>query len=624
MYTVATRYSGRLALARPLFALASVVPLLLLAALMLRPGSYLTSGNLHDILIPYNSALAAVQGLTLHQDFHTPFGWVYSRLNHLGWWLIGASGGLFVINDLIVVTALVWSMAVLGGFLLMAFSAPPSGRSAWLKLWLVGQFIVFTAFNFRGLSSFSVQDITWYGTYNNHLWALVFLQLSSLSLCLRTTPGAAMQRHLIWLQPLCVALSFNYKISFGIASMLLAVAVVLIDWPGWRWRIAYAVSLLMSVLAVSVLLAPDNYAYASYFNDIGYALQAKAEKTARPALLSPLACFTLVIAVLLWQRSGGCAGSLIDALKKPAHRGELTRTLLLGAMLAAGVTVGIAGDYARPHHYMVVSVAILVLLGPRLPVRGPQRTIVAGIAVTGLAALLLLNLQTNARIARHKTIEQYSGRYLPVHFDTPYGRLAWVVDATSSYDYLMRTLRLDGHPDFPEIVAHLAYPAYEGRRTIPPVFLNADYAGSLQAAKRMTESLPGIRRLNVVMLEFTNPMPMLLGSPVPTDSFHWLHFGTSVPGNDEENRIRTQWQGADVVIIPAAAVDGYSQWLMNCKFLTWNEKQARPFTAFAADRFHLYYSRERFGPPLADFGGPQLAQRCEDLLAKYRAGLLKP
>lgn len=624
MYTAATSYSGRLSLARPLFALASAMLILLLAALMLRPGSYLNSGNLHDLLIPYNSALAAEQGLVLHQDFHTPFGWVYSRLNHAGWLLTGAPGGLFTANDLIVVTSLGWTLAVLVAYLLLAFTVPASDRRGWITLWLVGQFIVFVSFSFRGLSSLSVRDVTWYGTYNNHLWALIFLQLSSLALFLRAGPGRAMLLQVALLQSLCVALSLNYKLSFGLASLLLAGAVLLAGWPGWRWRIAYAVSLAAIAWSVSLLLAPDAYSYSLYLKDLGYALRAKSEKTADLSLLPSLACFALVTATLFWQSAQDRPGSLTDALKSSAHRGELFRTAMLGAMLAASLSIGTAGDFARPYHYMVAAVAILVLLGPRLAISRSSGRIPSLVAVAVLSALLLQQLQTDFRIARYKTAEYENDRYLPVHFDTPYGRLSWIAGATSSYDSLTRMTRLGQHPALAEIVADLAYPRYEGKRPIPPAFFNGDYVASLEAAKRMTEPLPGIRRMNVVMLGFTNPMPMLLGSPMPANSFHWLHYGTSVPGTDPANHISSQWKNADLVIVPAASVSRYGQWLMNCKFLTWNESNGRPFAAFAVDRFHLYYSRTRFGPPLPELQEGQLAQRCDDLLDKYRAGLLKP
>ena len=54
---------------------------LLLVAAALRPGPYFSSGNLHDVFMPYAAVLSALQGQQLHVDFHTPFGWVYTTLN---------------------------------------------------------------------------------------------------------------------------------------------------------------------------------------------------------------------------------------------------------------------------------------------------------------------------------------------------------------------------------------------------------------------------------------------------------------------------------------------------------------------------------------------------------------
>lgn len=624
MFAVLTKKPGQIARRGLLLFPASLILPVLLAGLMLRPGSYLSAGNLHDILIPYNSALAAAQGLVLHQDFHTPFGWVYAGLNHFGWKLIHASGGLLAVNDLITVTALVWTLAVIGAYFTIVSRLPDKDRPAWLLLWLVGQFIIFVSFNFRGLSSFSVKDISWYGTYNNHLWGLFFLQLVSLFSAMRVGLSKSTLIQLACSQSLCIALALNYKISFGLASILLAVAVLAMHWPGWRWRYTYATTILVLVSTIALLLAPEHYSYSLYLQDLGYALQAKSEKESGLSALALLVGFAVIAVVLLWQRYPIRLADWLDLGTLRSHRRALWHVLIVAGLLALAINLAIAGDYARPYHYIAALISLLVLIGPYElhPLqRGKTLQLVAMLV---LATITLLQIQTNLRIARYKTVEYQKGRYQPMQLSTAYGPLAWTLDASSSYDSLTRLTRLDEQPNFATIVADLAFPEYEKGKTTPPVFFNGDYVAGLNAALQMLDSLSAPRNMNIVMLEFTNPMPLLLGSPLAQGSFHWVHFGTSVPSRDGDTRIQSQWKGTDLLIMPVAAIDGYSQWLMNCRFHAWNERNARPFVPFAFDRFHIYYTRDGSANALPAFRGAEIDRRCDALLEKYRTGLMKP
>lgn len=608
-----------------LFALASATLISLLAVGILRPGSYLNFGNLHDIFLPYTSALAAVQGLELHKDFHTPFGWVYSRLNALSWELVTSSETGLSLNDLIAVASLIWSVGLLGILIAIACLIPMHSRREWLALWGVGQFILFASFNFRGLPNFRPVDITWYGTYNNHLWGLLFSQVVMTSLFYRKGPGKVPVAVLSVLQGFCIALGLNYKISFGLAGLMIAAAALFTLWPGWRWRAIYLIGLMSAASAASLLFAPDSYSYLAYFQDLSYVLEAKSQGTARLAWELLVIGITMTLVLQMFQEISP-GKTLREAQRRGEGRNQTITCLLFSIAIGLGINIAIAGDSAHPTYFLFACLAIVFLLGPQVRIPASDQKKYIAIAGLVLGAAFATNLLSDLYIASQKKVPSGERKNVRVELSTPWGAMSWIMTNRVPYDRITKLVRLDEKQNLTSVIADMVFPAYLPEGFDPVPFLNGDYLLGLKSAQIAIRSWSADSELRVAMLEFSNPMPLLLGSKIPRGSYHWIHFGTSVAQKNPEQVLEKFWDATDVIIVPVTAVegDGFSQMLLNCTFQKWNRTASRPFIPIAVDKFQAYYSRIPFGPPLKEFQTPDIDRRCDHLLALFQQGVLTP
>lgn len=603
--------------------MALTVLLGLSVALMLRPGYYLNSGNLHDIFLPLNSALAAAQGLVLHRDFHTPFGWMYPVLNREAWRVVTQPGSILSINDLIVVASLIWAVAlsvVYGIFLVLVPGRvrPPFGRA-----WLIGLFLFVVAFNFRGLSGFNLQDVTWYGTYNAHLWALLFLQMLGVFVFVRHPPTRVLLLWAVPLQAVCVVVSLNYKVSFGLASVVLAVAPLLTGWRGVAWRAGYVLGGLAALALGLLLLTPGGYDYSRYLQDLSIALSAKSEGSSSLVLDLTLASIAVACIIAVFN---GFAQSRVQGREWVSGQGSVMwAQLAFGACVVVAVNLAIAGDFSRPHYYLFAALALHVLT---TTVRSEASSWLSGWMVAGASIVLFLgvgiNLGSDMRVAHYKSGAALSKRYERVRLSTPWGELDWAIQRYSVYQQLTSLFELNRHPNKVSVLASMAFRAAPTRDMVSIPFLNGDYVDAITSAQHVLKAQVDPTNTSVLMLDFANPMPMLLGTPMPRGSVHWIHFGTSLPLFTQDNVLYRMFDSADVVVLPVISIDGNSQMLLNCKFHKWNESRGYPLVPFAADDFQFYYSRRPMGAVLKELMTPDISARCDALLQRFRNRAISP
>jgi hypothetical protein len=603
--------------------LASTVLLGLSVSLMLRPGYYLNSGNLHDIFLPLNSALSSVQGLVLHRDFHTPFGWVYSLLNRAAWRVVTQPGTALSINDLIVVASLIWAVVVSVIYGIFLALVPRQVRFPFVRAWLIGLFLFVVAFNFRGLSGFSLQDVTWYGTYNAHLWALLFLQMIGVFVFVRHPPALGVLLWAVPLQAACVMVSLNYKVSFGLAAAVLAAAPLFTGWRGGRWRVGYVLGGLAALALGGLLLTPGGYDYSRYLQDLSMALSAKSE--ARSSLVWDLTLASIAVACVIGVFNG-VAQSRVQGSGWASGQGwVMWAQLAFGACVVVAVNLAIAGDFSRPHYYLFASLALYVLTTTLRSDGSSSRSdwVVAGASVV-LFLGVGINLGSDMRVGHYKSGSALSKRYERVSLSTPWGDLDWAIQRYSVYQQLTGLFELNRHPNKVSVLASMAFRAVPTRDMVSMPFLNGDYVDAITSAQHALKGRVDPAKTSVLMLDFANPMPMLLGTPVPRGSIHWIHFGTSLPLFKRDEVLYRMFDAADVVVLPVTSIDGNSQMLLNCKFHKWNESRGYPLVPFAADDFQFYYSRKSMGAVLKELMAPEIGTRCDILLQRFRDRDISP
>lgn len=582
-----------------------------------QPGSFVTAGNLHDVFIPYNAALYRLQGMIPHRDFHTPFGWIYGELNVLAFRAL-VDGGLASINELMPMASLIWLglIAVLGG---ASFAALPRAlRPSVARSWLFFLVLAAVTFNFKGVSSFEAREIHWYGSYNNHLWAVLLLQMALVFMFVRGVISTRSVLTLAFFNGVGVFLACNYKISFGLSSIALALAPIMTVLPGARWRLLYVGVGLFVCVALSVALMPQDYDFRLYLADIHSAVMAKADN--RTAVL-PLSAWLMALIALIVL----AVGVHIEHAKRrmPSGWRAFLLHLVLASLIVGSVALAIAGDFARPYFLVLVCMAMYVVMRP---VNQGLDILETGLLKNAALAVLLItvvvSVSSNVRIAHYKQLSADPTRYQKVVFDTPYGPLSWIVQRNSGYGVIREMFMVDANPQRAAIQGAIAYRGQFDSSDAALVFRNMDYAMATSSSRAWLAGRASSQKRIVSVVDFINPMPLLLGLPMPPHGLHWLHFGTSIPVYGREELMFESLAASDIVVVPLMSFDGDAQNLLNCRFHQWNQRQARPFVPTGLGPYQIFYERDPEGPVLQlDESG--INRRCTAFLEKLRTGAIK-
>lgn len=583
------------------------------------PGSFMTSGNLHDVFIPYNAALYHLQGMVPHRDFHTPFGWLYGALNLLAWHVL-VDRKVAGINELIPMASLLWLGLILALYALVMLALPARARPSFGRGWLLFLFVALVAFNFKGASGFSVRDLNWYGTYNNHLWAVLFVQIAGVFMVMGAPPSTRGVLVLAALNAVGVFLTCNYKITFGLSALALAAAPLVVPWAGRAWRVCYVgVGLALSV-ALTIALAPADYDFRLYMADLGTAAMAKAGNKGAIVGFWTWALAFAAIAVLAAKEAVDQAQAKAEAL---LPSGVMAARLLFASLVVGAVLVAVMGDYARPDFFLFACLAIHGLVRPwPLPDEFRARALKGG-SLAVLFIGIVAYLASDARIAQFKRHPSTSDNYQAVVFDTPYGPLNWTIRKVSGFAPLSDLFRLDEHPKRLLVQSAITYRAHPYRDDVVIAFKNLDYVEATQAIRAWLAGRNGGDKQVVSVLDFINPVPMLMGRPIPKGSSHWLHFGTSIPVSGHDELVFGSIAASDVVVIPITSFDSNGQSLLNCRFHEWNRVQAHPFVPAGAGRFHIFYERSP-QTPLDGLDEADIVRRCDILLRQFRSGAISP
>jgi hypothetical protein len=579
---------------------------LVCCVMLFLPGSYTTSGNLHDVFIPYWSSMAIERGMVLHQDVHSPFGWIYFWMNYAASLLIQHS--FFSFNDLIPLGSLLWAIfIVFVWFGVSTWGGVPHRQNMSTQVFFA-IFLALIVFNFRGGRGLSYQVNTWYGAYNNQLWGVIFLQLALVCThCVRDI-GLKSVRLLGVVQAISVYVCIHYKISFGLASIILSFIPISFAWVRCLKR-NYIVSLLLCCAVLVILTALSGYSYKGYLNDIAGALGAKSANAAS------IDHDVTLLAVLV-------ALSGILCVMQEGQR--ISVNVSQWCMICLAFYLCVAGDFATPVINYACVFGVVALLSPIAIRRFKLVKFLAICGAGGMAASIVINLLSIGYIAASKVHWVTLNFMEDFHIETPYGEMAWRARQArifeSQFDYFSQSEAL-----FDPLERRVMW-AYPGIEKLNKRYVSAsiaDYIDGLKMVRERFVSHQSVEQRSVIYLEFINPLPILIGSDIVKGAPHWVHFGTTTPYSANDHLIHQMIMSSNEVVIPLASPDNWRQPFLNCKFLLWNEKEKQGFVLTDTDSHHLYYQRR------ADAGGvsphPMLAralENCRGVVAAGAAGRL--
>ena len=242
---------------------------------------YLSIGFLTNIWIPQTGAYAIKHGLTLHQDFHTPFGFIYNGINYISLTIMESFPNNFHLFDMIMISSILFSLIVIALFYLMRINTK---KIVPLALLLIILSIIPQA---RPMSDmFNIEPLPlWYASYNKHLWGLFLLQIIHL-FCwkklfvknIKDLTQIEKNSFILFLiiQVICAYIFFNYKLNFFIASSLVTFSIFfLIPLKLWFKYITFSISLFLFLILFTFILT--QYSYFGYLKDIYHTILSRGD-----------------------------------------------------------------------------------------------------------------------------------------------------------------------------------------------------------------------------------------------------------------------------------------------------------------------------------------------------------
>ena len=250
---------------------------IMLSSLLIKP--YVIIGAMQDIWIPQVGAHAIKHGLTLHQDFHTPFGFIYNGLNYISLLIIELFPNIFNLFDMIMLSSSLFALVVISLFYLMRINTKKSMPLALLLI------ILSIIPQLRPMSEmFNIKVLhLWHASYNKHVWGLFLLQIIHL-FCykkvfyknIENTVQFEKKSFLLFLtiQVICAYIFFNYKLNFFIASSLVIFSIFLVlPFRLWLKYITFSVSLFLFLILFTLILS--QYSYIGYLKDIHHTILSR-------------------------------------------------------------------------------------------------------------------------------------------------------------------------------------------------------------------------------------------------------------------------------------------------------------------------------------------------------------
>lgn len=565
---------------------------------MVMTDSFYILGNLHDLWIPQISAQAIKQGLTQHVNFNSSFGFFYSYLNYISLCIIEYFPKLFSKSDLITLSSLQFSIVLIIIFFITKLNSFINKTS-----WLLLPLILSINFQLRNISKpFHFADILWYGSYNAHLWSLLLIQISSVLdfyVYQLKEPVKDISKLkfvvFIFIQFICAYITLNYKINFFIASVSLASSIFFFLNREQK-KIYFSLLLLVGIVSVFLTEILTGYSYSGYFKDILQSIKSK--RTTGYSHFLNLFIFLIFFIPLIFRSNRNFKS--FKNLKKFSPDFFLNlyrkRELVFPSFyfclsISICLLVGVVGDWQKPATYFLIVLCLFSIQTLR------SKKVIFFCWLT-LSGMFFLNCFSNLYASNpefFKLTEKHRDKY----GEGSYKKInllksdkSFIINNHQGSFELFKFLKINTSE--PDTIFNISstYRAGEKKWGLP--FRNVEYAQLINDAVIAVEDYGYEFTDKILMLEFVNPLPILLDTKIPQNTFHWVHLGTTF-SKDNIEKMNILFKELDIVYVPTITMDGFSQTFINCSFYKWNDKTHRfkPYSVSASGILFVSDSRAK-------------------------------
>ena len=548
--------------------------------------TYVVKGNLHDLWIPYIGAYTVKTEGLLHHDLRSPFGLFYHLLNYFSLFLIEKIPSIFHLSDLIMLSSTLFSFVLIGLFLLIKINIKGFSFISWFILPL----LISMAFQLREmhLSLLNYNSVLWYGSYNLHLLSLLFLQAVHIFSWIRHSTHLTSRVLLLFsfIQAVFIYITFHYKINFFGASSLMAISIFFS--LSNKQKIFYTVNLMgLFFLFCLLTFLITGYSYTGYFNDILVAAQAS---TGGGLLIKDTLYIVLFFLIFF-------------VIQNYYEKDKFFKNAIFALCMSIAIYAGVFGvGVFKPFisYWIILSLYIIINV---------EKEKIKKITYTFLSFVFLSNSASLVYIAQKKFHNKSDEKYR-------------VADLMSQKDDFLLENRINLNNLYTRFYEDLVATkkdfltiSYSERKMIwDAAFFNLEHHYMIKDAISRIRGVSNNTNDRVMMLEFTNPLPFLLNSKMPSEMLHWIHFGRTLSLKKHLHLLHNMFLGSDFIYTPLIAPGLRVQSRLNCLFYRWN---------LINDKFKLY-SINRYGLLFIENNKMnEYNLKPNDLFVKERNAILK-
>ena len=554
------------------------------------PGdSYFVSGPFHDIWIPQLGAYAIKSDLILHQEFHTPFGWLYNGMNYISLLIIEAWPNFFFPFDMTMLSSGLFALIIIGLFYLMRLSTK-KGR---VLPYFILLFALTTVFQLKEINAiFDFKEVFWYATYNTHMWAIFILQISYAYCWLQSINNNKIKDYskdglflFTFIQVICAYITFHYKISFFVASG--AIAGSLFFFFSHRIKIRYVITYSLLFLALIFMTwLSSNYSYIAYFQDIYQVIEARSERGSRmidSALVLLFGNILLIIALENSQRLNKRSFVKTQIHQLPQYfvsffknlirisfkkQNFLSAKVFFHFSISVAIFLAMISDHEIPELYALVFFLIFVLISyQKKNIRRFAYLFLSFMIISSIAPLwIIASFKSYTPPTVVGTVDpQKMTKYREMAFHDGRKEKLILENYASEHDFYSE-LEITKHPQIEKIFTEFSYsyrPPPKNKSTI------IEYIQGINDAYLRIKAFNPEKTDKFFFLDFANCLPLLFQSQLMKGSYHWIHLKTIFSEQNIE-RIHKNYQDADFLYMPLAGFLPSDQVFLNCHFYRWN------------------------------------------------------
>ncbi len=569
-----------------------------------------TYGNLHDFFIPLNSAYALATGEVLHETFRSPFGIIYHYLNYWAFSVAGYFPDLFSPLDSVLLSSVIFDIFIVALFFLIRFGQERDHR---LPFWMLLIVLTFT-FQARDIDVLHAQMPNWYGLHNNHLWAVLILQIAGLIPWGTKREGTWNAVYLAAIMSICISVSFNYKISFFVGSGFVCLAPMLFF--SRTQLLAYIVTGLSVSSLIFMGVMATGYSYGGYYEDIMQAVAAKSSG----GVFSDINILMVGGAIILLQIVRGnlnwsAITSISTSNSVQDSVGTITkhlnfRTLAFDTIIMFATALASAGDFNHPAFFYLLVIFIVGFwnAGENNATFRSRGGIITHLVAMIVFLTVFFNISSLDRVAQNSISSNkqngnadYSETRASIV--TNNGLLSFNVFFGASMAKINSTGVYVKSSDWKDAAITMSYATATRNRLMLPVFENWNVKyikGINEVSSRLTNLGLGLGSdTKIQTIGFVNPYPFVLGTPFLQKNFHWVHIGTTIRESDIDEYLNTMLD-ADIIILPVAATDPVAQTRINCAFYKWNSLQSEQFEIVDVLEENLLLAKANLVPKFGD------------------------